>query len=363
MRTSHVERRHRREDPEQRRPRRRQALAARARGVAAATSSTGGRRWARSASRSDDVYLRTAISVDDRRLGALRLREDARLPLGHLPRRAQQADRTHRLRRPHAASRSGRKSRASTATRCAASSSPRATPSRPASSSSACSARPRPSALRPAQPLPGERRGGPPPLGDGLPAPLATSAATAARRPRRCSQRRSGDADKPRILGAFNEPSHDWLSFFMFTFFTDRDGKFQLLALAESGFDPLARTTRFMLTEEAHHMFVGETRRPARRRARVRADEAGRRTATSRAAGRHRSADDAEVPEPLVLALARPLRRRDLVERGDFFAAGLKGRAKEDRYDDHKALERHLRDGRAARRQASCAKTCRCATR
>src|SRR2546421_2192369 len=71
--------------------------------------------------------------------------------------------------------------------------------------------------------------------------------------------RRSGDADRPRILGAFNEPCTDWLSFFMFTFFTDRDGKFQLLALSESAFDPLARTTRFMLTEEAHHMFVGET--------------------------------------------------------------------------------------------------------
>jgi benzoyl-CoA 2,3-dioxygenase component B len=45
----------------------------------------------------------------------------------------------------------------------------------------------------------------------------------------------------------------------MFTFFTDRDGKFQLAALSESGFDPLARTTKFMLTEEAHHMFVGES--------------------------------------------------------------------------------------------------------
>jgi benzoyl-CoA 2,3-dioxygenase component B len=45
----------------------------------------------------------------------------------------------------------------------------------------------------------------------------------------------------------------------MFTYFTDRDGKFQLCALAESGFDPLARTTKFMLTEEAHHMFVGES--------------------------------------------------------------------------------------------------------
>ena len=71
--------------------------------------------------------------------------------------------------------------------------------------------------------------------------------------------RRSGDADNPRILTAFNEKTPDWLSFFMFTFITDRDGKFQLAALAESGFDPLSRTCRFMLTEEAHHMFVGES--------------------------------------------------------------------------------------------------------
>jgi benzoyl-CoA 2,3-dioxygenase component B len=71
--------------------------------------------------------------------------------------------------------------------------------------------------------------------------------------------RHSGDADKPRILGTFNEPISDWLSFFMFTYFTDRVGKFQLKSLAESGFDPLSRTCRFMLTEEAHHMFVGET--------------------------------------------------------------------------------------------------------
>jgi benzoyl-CoA 2,3-dioxygenase component B len=71
-------------------------------------------------------------------------------------------------------------------------------------------------------------------------------------------ERRSGDTDNPRILGAFNERTPDWLAFFMFTYFTDRDGKFQLCALAESSFDPLARTTKFMLTEEAHHMFVGE---------------------------------------------------------------------------------------------------------
>ena len=72
-------------------------------------------------------------------------------------------------------------------------------------------------------------------------------------------RRRSGDRDSPRLLGAFNEPTPDWLAFFMFTFFTDRDGKMQLHALAQSGFDPLSRTCRFMLTEEAHHMFVGQS--------------------------------------------------------------------------------------------------------
>ncbi len=70
--------------------------------------------------------------------------------------------------------------------------------------------------------------------------------------------RRSGDADKPRILDAFNQPCPDWLTFFCFTMFTDRDGKYQLGSLAESAFDPLSRTCRFMLTEEAHHLSVGE---------------------------------------------------------------------------------------------------------
>ena len=41
--------------------------------------------------------------------------------------------------------------------------------------------------------------------------------------------------------------------------FADRDGKYQLGALAESAFSPLARSTQFMLTEEAHHLFVGES--------------------------------------------------------------------------------------------------------
>ncbi|PRX53271.1 benzoyl-CoA 2,3-dioxygenase component B [Nonomuraea fuscirosea] len=71
--------------------------------------------------------------------------------------------------------------------------------------------------------------------------------------------RNSGSEDSPRILGAFNEETPDWLSFFMFTYFTDRDGKYQLGTLKESAFDPLSRTCEFMLKEEAHHMFVGTT--------------------------------------------------------------------------------------------------------
>ncbi|MET0234982.1 MAG: benzoyl-CoA 2,3-epoxidase subunit BoxB [Kibdelosporangium sp.] len=71
--------------------------------------------------------------------------------------------------------------------------------------------------------------------------------------------RNSGSPDSPRILGAFNEETTDWLAFYMFTYFTDRDGKYQLGTLKESAFDPLSRTCEFMLKEEAHHMFVGTT--------------------------------------------------------------------------------------------------------
>ena len=71
-------------------------------------------------------------------------------------------------------------------------------------------------------------------------------------------QRSSGSDEAPRMLGAFNEETPDWLAFFMFTYFTDRDGKMQLESLAQSGFDPLSRTCRFMLTEDANHMFGGE---------------------------------------------------------------------------------------------------------
>ncbi len=150
--------------------------------------------------------------------------------------------------------------------------------------------------------------------------------------------RRSGDPDKPRILGAFNEPCTDWLSFFMFTYFTDRDGKYQLLALSESGFDPLARTTRFMLTEEAHHMFVGETGvgRIVQRTAQLMKQEPNE--DVTKLGGI--PLDVIQKYLNLWYSLSLDLFGSEISSNAaSFFAAGLKGRAKEARYEDHLALE------------------------
>ena len=156
-------------------------------------------------------------------------------------------------------------------------------------------------------------------------------------------ERRCGDADKPRILGAFNEPCTDWLSFFMFTFFTDRDGKFQLLALAESGFDPLARTTRFMLTEEAHHMFVGETGvlRVVERTAELMKQTRGR-------CARLGGIDLPTMQKYLNLwySLSLDLFGGEISSNAaTFFADGLKGRAKEESVRRAPRARRRLRAG------------------
>ena len=135
-------------------------------------------------------------------------------------------------------------------------------------------------------------------------------------------RRRSGDADSPRMLGAFNEATPDWLSFFMFTYFTDRDGKMQLHCLAQSGFDPLSRTCRFMLTEEAHHMFVGETgisrvvqrTCEAMKEAGISDPDRYRQGARAR---RDRSADHPEEAEPALHAVARPVRLGGLDQCGE----------------------------------------------
>ena len=151
-------------------------------------------------------------------------------------------------------------------------------------------------------------------------------------------ERRSGNPDKPRILGAFNEPCTNWLSFFMFTYFTDRDGKYQLLALAESGFDPLSRTTRFMLTEEAHHMFVGET---GLLRVVQRSCELMKKNANEDA--RAEGGIDLPTMQKYMnfwYSVSLDLFGGEISSNAaNFFASSLKGRAKEESYDDHKVLE------------------------
>jgi benzoyl-CoA 2,3-dioxygenase component B len=155
-------------------------------------------------------------------------------------------------------------------------------------------------------------------------------------------ERRSGNPDKPRILAAFNAPVENWLDFFMFTMFTDRDGKYQLLALAESGFDPLSRTTRFMLTEEAHHMFVGESG----------VERIVQRTAELMKQDRNQDAQaQGGLPLDMIqrylnlwFALSLDLFGGEISSNAaSFFAAGLKGRYKEDGYPDHTALDQSYR--------------------
>ena len=150
-------------------------------------------------------------------------------------------------------------------------------------------------------------------------------------------ERRSGDADRPRILGAFNEQTPNWLSFFMFTYFTDRDGKFQLAALSESAFDPLARSCRFMLKEESYHMYVGETgiTRIVQRTAEVMRDHPGTDP---------RSLGVIDLPTlqryiNFHYAVTLDLFGAEIsTNSANNYTAGLKGRYHEDRIDDDHSL-------------------------
>src|SRR5229473_2947677 len=99
--------------------------------------------------------------------------------------------------------------------------------------------------------------------------------------------RRSGNEDRPRILGAFNEPIEDWLSFFMFTMFTDRDGKSDdVRSLGGLSLDVLQKYLNLWYS--------------------LSLDLFGSEVSTNAAS---------------------------------FFAAGLKGRAKEEKFEDHLALQ------------------------
>ena len=65
------------------------------------------------------------------------------------------------------------------------------------------------------------------------------------------------DGEGERLLGSFNEPIDNWLDFFCFTHFIDRDGKFQLKMLSTSAFKPLAASMGPMLKEESFHLGTG----------------------------------------------------------------------------------------------------------
>ncbi|MGH9317141.1 MAG: Phenylacetic acid catabolic protein [Thermoanaerobaculia bacterium] len=60
-----------------------------------------------------------------------------------------------------------------------------------------------------------------------------------------------------RLLGSFNVDVDNWVDFFTYTEFVDRDGKFQLNMLSTSGFAPLARSMGPMLKEEGFHLGTG----------------------------------------------------------------------------------------------------------
>jgi len=166
--------------------------------------------------------------------------------------------------------------------------------------------------------------------------------------------RRSGDADKPRILDAFNQACPDWLTFFCFATFTDRDGKYQLGTLKESGFDPLSRTCRFMLTEEAHHLSVGEL---GIQRVLERAAELTKLDPDGDA--RRQGGIDLPTLQKYVnywFTYSLDLFGSEVSSNAaDFFAAGLKGRWKEEKHEDHVALNAtypmvQLEDGRIVTR-------------
>ncbi|MFO0983141.1 MAG: benzoyl-CoA 2,3-epoxidase subunit BoxB [Planctomycetota bacterium] len=150
-------------------------------------------------------------------------------------------------------------------------------------------------------------------------------------------RRRAGNPDKPRILGAFNQPCNDWLSFFCFTMFTDRDGKYQLASLAESAFDPLSRTCRFMLTEEAHHMFVGETgiMRVVERTAQLMRENPGKDV-------RQLGGIDLDTIQKAInywYTYSLDLFGGEISSNAaDYFASGLKGRYQEAKLEEHTAL-------------------------
>jgi benzoyl-CoA 2,3-dioxygenase component B len=136
----------------------------------------------------------------------------------------------------------------------------------------------------------------------------------------------------------------------MFTYFTDRDGKYQLGTLKESAFDPLARTCEFMLKEEAHHMFVGTTgvQRTVERTAELMREHG------TEDIWRYGGIPLAVIQKYLNFQFSVSMDlfgSEQSTNAGNYYSSGLKGRWQETRRkDDHVLLDdtrtmRHVEDG------------------
>ena len=166
-------------------------------------------------------------------------------------------------------------------------------------------------------------------------------------------QRRSGDSDKPRILGAFNERRRTGCRSSCSASSPTATASTSSPRSAESGFDPLSRTCRFMLTEEAHHMFVGEA---GIGRVVQKTCELMREHKTDDVR-RHGGIDLATIQRYLNFHFSVSL---DLfgseisTNAANFYTAGLKGRFEETKKtDDHRPAGRDLPGDAAATATAS----------
>ena len=286
-------------------------------------------------------------------LGQLRPRQDARLPLGDLPRRARA--------RPHAsrsaitwASRSGRRCPASTAPTCAGCSSCRATPSRRRSSSSGSCASPRRASTTCATCSRSTSRRAAT-SGRWCTCCTATSAATGATRPTRCSsatpatpttRASSARSTSRRPTGCRSSSSRTSPT---------ATASSSSPRCARAAFDPLSRTCDFMLKEEAHHMFVGATGigRVVQRTVELMKEHD---TDDVRPVRRHRRGDAAALPQLPLLACRSTCsvpRRRPTPPTTS--RAGLKGRFQEERRDDDHRLHDATRIVPARRRRGRSA--------
>ena len=175
--------------------------------------------------------------------------------------------------------------------------------------------------------------------------------------------RHSGDADKPRILTTFNEPICDWLSLFCFTYFTDRDGKYQLKSFAESALrSAVAHLPLHADRGSAPHVRRRDRHRP-RGEAHARSDEGARQRRSGERSARTARSDlptAAEIPQLLVLVLARPVRLGDLVQLGGELRQrpeGPAGRRRSTRTMSCRTTTFKLQTPEGS------AETCRCSTR